>query len=331
MNAVRTEKAGEVNRGRASGMTHTTAAARGLWQSESGFVTEMLRPRNSAVTFGADRRIHVPLPPIIHEDDDLVAFDKPSGLPVAPERRDKPGENLMELVRARLGRHVANVHRLDAEASGILLCAKSKPALDFLSGQFQSKTAAKTYLAFATVLPAGPEGEVIAPVGSADGGLPSEFTVDLPLGPDEARPGRMRVFRRRGGQAALTEFRVLESFGRFAWLECRPLTGRTHQIRVHLAAIGAPVLGDALYGDPGTQLLLSELKRRYKGRDEERPLIARLALHASALTFLHPATRATMALEAPLPNEFAVALKYLGKFAGALRAPGAPGGARPSS
>ena len=159
----------------------------------------------------------------------------------------------MELVRARLGRHVANVHRLDAEASGILLCAKSKPALDFLSGQFQSKTAGKTYLAFATVQPADEEGRVVAPIRSGDGGLPPGFTVDLPLGPDEARPGRMRIFRKRGGQAALTEFRVLEPFGRFAWLECRPLTGRTHQIRVHLAAIGAPVLGDALYGDPGTR------------------------------------------------------------------------------
>jgi RluA family pseudouridine synthase len=312
-------------------MTNTTAVAGGLWQRESAFVTEMLRPRNSAVTFGADRRIHVPLPPIIHEDDDLVAFDKPSGLIVAPERRDRPGESLMELVRARLGRHVANVHRLDAEASGVLLCAKSKPALDFLSGQFQSKTAGKTYLAFATVLPAEGEGRAIAPIRSGDGGLPSEFTVDLPLGPDEAHPGKMRIFRKRGGQAGLTEFRVLESFGRFVWLECRPLTGRTHQIRVHLAAIGAPVLGDSLYGDPGTQLLLSELKRRYKGRDEERPLIARLALHASGLAFLHPATREPTILQAPLPNEFAVALKYLRRFAGALTAPGARGAARPPS
>jgi 23S rRNA-/tRNA-specific pseudouridylate synthase len=141
----------------------------------------------------------------------------------------------------------------------------------------------------------------------------------------------MRICRKRGGQAGLTEFRVLESFGRFVWLECRPLTGRTHQIRVHLAAIGAPVLGDALYGDPGTQLLLSELKRRYKGRDEERPLIARLALHASGLAFLHPATREPTILQAPLPNEFAVALKYLRRFAGALTAPGARGAARPPS
>lgn len=267
------------------------------------------------MTFGAESRSPVPLPPIIHEDEDLVAFDKPSGLPVAPDRWEKSRDNLMALVHARLGRHVANVHRLDADASGILLCAKSKPVLDSLSGQFQAKTVGKTYLAFAVVLPIEKAMKVVAPLRSGEGGLPPAFTVDLALGPDEAHPGRMRIFRKRGGRAGVTEFRVLESFGRFVWLECRPLTGRTQQIRVHLAAIGAPVLGDAFYGDPEDQLLLSGLKRRYKGRSEERPLIARLALHASELTFLHPATRAPMTLRAPMPNEFSVALKYLRKYA----------------
>jgi len=263
---------------------------------------------------GSDRRLHVPLPPIIHEDEEIIAFDKPSGLPVAPDRWENSGENLMALVRARLGRSLANVHRLDADASGVLLCAKSKPALDFLSGQFQAKTAGKTYLALATVLPAGRAMKALAPIRAGDGGLPPCFAVDLPLGPDEAHPGRVRIVRKRGGEAGATEFRVLESFGRFAWIECRPLTGRRHQIRVHLAAIGAPVLADALYGDPGAQLLLSELKRRYKGRSEERPLISRLALHASELRFLHPATRAPMTLQSPIPKEFSIALKYLRKF-----------------
>jgi RluA family pseudouridine synthase len=256
----------------------------------------------------------VPLPPIIHEDEHVIAFDKPSGLLVAPDRWDKSRENLMSLVHERLGASVANVHRLDADTSGILLCAKSKPALDFLSGQFQSKTVRKVYLALVAILPAERAMKVVAPVRADSGGLPENFTVDLALGMDELNPGRMRIFRRRGGKASVTEFRVLESFGRFAWVECRPLTGRTHQIRVHLAAVGAPVLNDAFYGDPGEQLLLSGIKRRYKGRADEKPLIARLALHASALGFTHPATREAVALEAPLPNEFAVALKYLRKF-----------------
>ena len=132
----------------------------------------------------------------------------------------------------------------------------------------------------------------------------------------------------------MTEFRTLERFrgstrpmGRdargakaggaagFAFLECRPLTGRTHQIRIHLAAAGAPILNDPFYGDPGMVLRLSDFKRGYKGRDEEKPLIGRLALHASELTLQHPATREPITLRAPLPREFAVALKYLRKFA----------------
>ena len=92
----------------------------------------------------------------------------------------------------------------------------------------------------------------------------------------------MMVLRKHQGKPSQTEFRVREAFGKFAWLECRPLTGRTHQIRLHLAAAGAPVLNDPLYGDPEEKLLLSDLKRRYKGRDEERPLISRLALHAGS-------------------------------------------------
>jgi 23S rRNA-/tRNA-specific pseudouridylate synthase len=129
----------------------------------------------------------------------------------------------------------------------------------------------------------------------------------------------MRVFKGRGGKACTTEFRVLERFGRFVFLECRPLTGRTHQLRVHLAAAGAPILNDPFYGDLEIKLLLSELKRRYKGRAEEKPLISRLALHASRLTLKHPETREPVTLTAPLPHEFEVALKYLRKFGGVER------------
>jgi 23S rRNA-/tRNA-specific pseudouridylate synthase len=254
------------------------------------------------------------LPPILFEDDTMIAFDKPSGLLIAPDRWDKQRENLMALVHARMGHGVANVHRLDADTSGVLLCAKTKPALDFLSGQFQAKTVEKKYLAFVVVLPVEQTMKVVAPVRDAAGALPDAFTVDVALGEDERQPGRMRVFKGRGGKECLTEFRVVDRFGRFVFLECRPLTGRTHQIRVHLAAAGAPILNDPFYGNPGIKLLLSELKRRYKGRAEEKPLIGRLALHASELTLKHPLTREPMTIAAPLPHEFAVALKYLRKF-----------------
>jgi RluA family pseudouridine synthase len=258
----------------------------------------------------------VPLPPIIYEDDALIAFDKPSGLLVAPDRWDKTRENMMGLVHEKFGHHVANVHRLDAGTSGLVLCTKTKSALDFVSGQFQSKTVSKKYLALTVLLP--PERAMKFPVPivprTADGALPENFTVEVGIDNDGANPGRVRVFRKRGGKPSLTVFTALERFGRHVLYECRPVTGRTHQIRMHLAAAGAPCLNDPFYGDTTELLLLSSLKRGYKGRVGEKPLIARLALHASELTLLHPGTREPVTIRCETPNDFNVALKYLRKF-----------------
>ena len=114
------------------------------------------------------------LPTVVYEDESLIAFDKPSGLLIAPDRWDKSRVNLMDLVHEKMGHGVANVHRIDADTSGLVLCAKTKPALDFLSGQFQSKTVKKIYETITVGLP------------PAD-----EFTVDLVLTEDDAKPGRM--------------------------------------------------------------------------------------------------------------------------------------------
>lgn len=261
----------------------------------------------------------MPLPPVIFEDDVLIVFDKPGEMPVVPGRTDPKRESLMPLIRAKFGDTIANVHRIDADASGLFLCAKTKPALDFLSGQFQAKTVTKKHLALVVVVPVERAMKVLAPVRDAAGGLPEAFAVDVAIGEDERQKGRMRVFRGQGGKDSVTEFRVLERFGRFAWIECRPLTGRPHQLRVHLAAAGAPILNDTFYGDPEIKLLLSDLKRGYKGRDEEKPMLSRLALHASELILVHPVTRASLTLVAPLPHEFEIALKYLRKFAAMRR------------
>jgi 23S rRNA-/tRNA-specific pseudouridylate synthase len=147
-----------------------------------------------------------------------------------------------------------------------------------------------------------------------DGGLPDSFTVDLALDEDQHQKGRMRVVRKPGVKPSVTEFHVLERFGAFALMECRPISSTLHQILVHLAAVGAPVLNDSFYGDPELQLLLSGLKRHYKGRDDEKPLISRLALHASELTVKHPTTREPVTIRAALPKEFEIPLKYLRKF-----------------
>lgn len=255
----------------------------------------------------------MPLPPVIFEDDSLLAFDKPDGLAVTPDGQDRSRESLMAGVHARFGKQLAPVHRLETDMSGLLLCAKTKPALDFTSGQFQAKTVVKVYHALVVILPA--ERAMKLAVRTPEGGLVETFAVDLGLGPDQHQPGRMRVIKGRAGKAAHTEFRVVEIFGRFAQIECRPSTSVLHQVRVHLAAIGAPVLNDAIYGEPSAELKLSDLKRGYKGREEEKPLITRLALHASELTLVHPVSRAPLTLRASLPRAFEIALKNLRKFA----------------
>ena len=258
----------------------------------------------------------VPLPPIIHEDDALIAFDKPSGLLVAPDRWDKSREYLMRLVHDKFGHGIDNVHRIDAGTSGIVLCSKTKSAQSFVSGQFQSKTVRKKYFALTVLLPPERAMKFPAPIvpRNADGSLPDVFNIETGLDKDEARRGRMRIFRNGGGKPSLTEFTALERFGRHVFYECRPVTGRTHQIRIHLAAAGAPCLNDPFYGDPGELLLLSGLKRGYKGRADEKPLIARLALHAGELTLTHPVTREPVTICCKMPNDFEVALKYLRKF-----------------
>ena len=245
----------------------------------------------------------MPLPPVLFEDEALVAFDKPASLRLAPDAKDRARENLQDLARARFGPEATMVHRIDADTSGVVLYAKTKPALDFLSGQFQAKTVGKTWQALTVGVP-----------------VAEEFTMDLVIKEDEGRPGVMCVVKKHG-QASLTEFTVREKFPRpaghagFALVECRPVTSRPHQVRLHLAEAGTPVLNDAVYGD-ATPLLLSDLKRGYKGQADERPLLTRLALHAGGLAFAHPVTRERLTLAAPLPKDFEVALKYLRKFCG---------------
>jgi 23S rRNA pseudouridine1911/1915/1917 synthase len=246
--------------------------------------------------------------PVLWEDEHLLALDKPAGLLTSPDRQDPGRPSLIGLLhqgiargtawaRERQLRYLTHAHRLGSEITGVLLLARSKPALIALANQLGSRQVARTYLALVC------------------GRAPQDrFDVEAPLSPDPGRPGAMRVDHRQG-KAALTRFSVLERFTGHTWLQCELTTERTDQIRVHLCRVGLPIAGDARYGGP--PLLLSQLKSHYrlKPHRTERPLTSRAALHASGLQLRHPVTGAPLQISAPLPRDLAVALKYLRRYA----------------
>lgn len=242
-------------------------------------------------------------PAVLFEDDTIIAFDKPSGLLVAPDRFDKTKPSLMDWVHRTLSPTIFNVHRLDRETSGLVLCAKTRDALRTLCRSFEGREVEKRYIALVRGAPAW-----------------DEKRVDLSLAPDLASPGRMRVDR--AGKPASTQFRVLTRWRRYAQVEAAPLSGRTHQIRVHLASLGCPIVSDRFYGG-GRHFYLSEIKRDYKQKPDrqEIPMMGRLALHAASLAFRHPGTGAAVTIRAPLPHDFEVAFRYLDRFAAATGAP----------
>ena len=242
---------------------------------------------------------------ILFEDEDLVVIDKPSSLRVLPDRFDASLPNLYEILKNERGK-IFPVHRIDKQTSGIVLFAKRETSHAALNEAFEQKLVMKEYTALVL-------------------GIPPQDTgvVDLPLGEDPAHRGRMKIDR-KGGKESTTEYRVVERFAGHSFLRVLPKTGRTHQIRVHLSAVGYPIVADPKYGD-GKPLYLSSIKPRYRSSGEERPLIARTALHAALLDIVHPVSGMHMKFEAPLPEDMKITLKYLRKFCGLKSTPDARG------
>lgn len=246
--------------------------------------------------------------PVLFEDEALLAIEKPARLLVSPDRYDPKRANIMKLFHRDIARgakwvqehgvsYLANAHRLDYETSGVLLLTKTKPALIHVANQFGSELTRKTYLAIVT---GAPEQD--------------QFDDNAKLGQHPTRLGFVRVDE-KNGKRSYTAFEVIERFKGFALMRCKPRTGRTHQIRVHLQHRHLPIVGDTLYG--GAPLLLSSLKRNYRlkpGRTEN-PLIDRVALHAHELIVTHPFTGAEVKIESSLPHDLEVALKFLRRHA----------------
>ena len=208
---------------------------------------------------------------LIFADADVVVVDKPAGVPAQPTLTSDRG-HLPELVAALLGSPARLVHRLDRETSGVTILARTADAERALAAAFRDGTAEKTYLALCARAP-----------------TPAEGRIDAPLGKDPLRPGRRAVSP--GGDPAATRYRTLAvGPGGTALVEAFPETGRTHQIRVHLAALGAPLLGDARYGGPRMVGALP---------------IPRVMLHALRLVIGHPGTGVRTPFEAPVPADLA--------------------------
>ena len=217
---------------------------------------------------------------IVYEDDDLLVVDKPAGLTVHPA----PGHPTHTLVNAVLS-HLPGlpetgdrlrpgvVHRLDKDTSGLIIIAKNSRAHLNLSDQFRQRSVGKTYLALV-------EGKLEPPDG----------VIEAPIGRDRSHRERMAVVDEEHGRAARTGYHVVRHVGGHSLLEVKPETGRTHQIRVHLAAIGHPVAGDRVYGAKA-----SGFPRQF--------------LHAHRLAFNLPSNGRRVEFESPLPADLAETLE----------------------
>ncbi|MAG35753.1 MAG: RluA family pseudouridine synthase [Dehalococcoidia bacterium] len=257
-------------------------------------------PRASQrVASGQQIDVHIPAPrpsrltperlplDVLFEDEDILVVDKPAGMVVHPA----PGHETGTLVHALLA-HVPDlagiggeqrpgiVHRLDKDTSGVLVVAKNEPALHAVAGQFRDRVAQKDYLAVVVGHPQPAAGIVKAPVGR-----------------HPKHRHRMAVVA--SGRDATTRYGTIESLDGHAYLSVHPETGRTHQIRVHLAYIGHPVAGDTTYGRAGS---CPGLKRPF--------------LHASRLVIRLPSTGQPTAFEAPLPSDLAAVLAALSNIPG---------------
>ncbi len=220
---------------------------------------------------------------VVYEDDDVIVVNKPSGLVVHPA----PGHSDGTLVNALLFHCGASlsgvggalrpgiVHRIDRDTSGLIIAAKNDYAHQFLSAQLADHTLARTY-----------ECIVVGNLREDSG------TVDAPIARDSRDRKRMAVVP--GGRRAVTHWTVLARYPGYTHVQCRLETGRTHQIRVHMAYLGHPILGDTVYG-----------------AKKPVPGLTGQCLHAVGLQFIHPRTKELVSLSCPLPGEFTAALRKI--------------------
>ncbi|RSU75887.1 RluA family pseudouridine synthase [Sphingomonas sp. S-NIH.Pt3_0716] len=256
------------------------------------------------VAVGQDYSISLPAPvaldavaqdiplDIVHEDADLIVVDKPAGLVVHPAAGNLDGTLVNALLHHCDGQlsgigGVARpgiVHRIDKDTSGLLVVAKSDKAHEGLARQFKDHSIDRLYAAIVYGIP-----------------TPGSGTVDAWIGRSDADRKKMAVHREGRGKHAVTHYRVMERLRSAAMVECRLETGRTHQVRVHMAHLGHPLIGDPVYGRDrkGFKSILETLGFK------------RQALHAKRLGFIHPVTEEPLAFDSPLPADMQELLSEL--------------------
>ncbi|MBX3063172.1 MAG: RluA family pseudouridine synthase [Anaerolineae bacterium] len=219
---------------------------------------------------------------VLYDDDDVAVINKPAGMVVHPAAGHSGG-TLVNAILARWSQiafvggegRAGIVHRLDRDTSGVIVVAKTEAARLALMTQFAQRTVQKRYIALVEGIPNTLTGEINAPIAR-----------------DPQHRKKMSVIK--GGREAITHFRVLQTYQNHSLLECLPKTGRTHQIRVHLAFIDHPIVGDPVYG-----------------RRKQTIKLGRHFLHAESITFKQPTTHQEVTVSAPLPSELAEVLERL--------------------
>lgn len=264
---------------------------------DAGFILINNCPVKAGLKLNYGDKISVTIPPpprssltpeaiplnVVFEDEDLIVVDKPAGMTVHPSP-GHPSGTLANAILAYLGRTPEGsewwrpgiVHRLDKDTSGLIIIAKNAFAHAKLSEQFKSRTIVKKYITLV-------KGRI----------QPGEGTIEAAIGRDTRDRKRMAVVVNGKGREAKTKYRVVEYIGNYSLLEIKPETGRTHQIRVHLAAIGYPVIGDPVYGI-------------------QSPYLKRQFLHASQIGFNLPSSGEYVEFKSELPDDLRNELAFVG-------------------
>lgn len=231
----------------------------------------------------------------IYQDDNYIFINKDSGMLSIPDRYNQNIPNLRSILEKQFSQ-IFVVHRLDKDTSGIIMFAKNAEAHKFANDLFENQEIERIYHVF------------------VKGAFPAEYLeIDIPLLTDTGEKGKIIPSAR--GKFSLTKVSLIEKYRFVSLLECNIITGRQHQIRVHLAAIGHPLLVDNLYGD-NLEFNLSTIKRKYNTREdeEEKPLINRLSMHAYSLKFLDKFTNQEIFIKSDYPKDFEILKKKLQKF-----------------